>query len=135
LVQVSKSRQRLGRWGESLADDYLRERGYVIVARNFRTPYGEIDLVACQEVYDPGADSGSSMVMVFVEVKTRASGTFGYPEESITARKREHLLASAQAYIQQHPDAPGDWRIDVIAIRRYKSGKAPSIVHFENAVQ
>lgn len=132
---MSTPRQRLGRWGESLAVDYLQKRGYVILARNFRTPYGEIDVVACQEVYDPGADSGSSIATVFVEVKTRASGTFGYPEESITPRKREHLLASAEAYIQQHPDASGDWRIDVIAIRRYKSGKAPSIVHFENAVQ
>ncbi|NJN43783.1 MAG: YraN family protein [Anaerolineae bacterium] len=85
-------------------------------------PHGEIDLVTQQ-----GA------VTVFVEVKTRTSSAYGHPESAITPTKQAHLLASAQAYIQTHPDHVNDWRIDVIAIRRRK-GMEPEIVHFENAV-
>ena len=47
---MSKSRQALGRWGEALAGDYLLEKGYTIIARNVRTPYGEIDLIAQQRL-------------------------------------------------------------------------------------
>jgi len=46
---VKNSRQRLGAWGEGVAAQYLSERGYTILGRNIRTPYGEIDIVARQE--------------------------------------------------------------------------------------
>lgn len=120
-------RQRLGNWGETQAARYLIGVGYDILTRNYRTPYGEIDLVSRQETLE-----GS--VLVFVEVKTRSGQAFGYPEESITARKQEHLLAAAQYYLQQHSDWEGSWRIDVIAIQRRKPG-APQIQHFENALR
>lgn len=120
-------RQRLGQWGETRAAQYLLEMGYSILTRNYRTPYGEIDLVSCQETLE-------GQVLVFVEVKTRAGQAFGYPEESITARKQEHLLAGAQHYLQQHPDWQGGWRIDVIAIQRLQQGSV-QIRHFENAVR
>jgi putative endonuclease len=113
----------LGRWGEALAADYLLGRGYTLVQRNARTPYGEIDLVMRQ-----------AEVTVFVEVKTRTSDQFGFPEEAITARKREHLLAASLSFLQEHPEYEGDWRIDVIAIRRLDPGKPARIRHFENAI-
>ena len=69
---MNMSRQALGKWGEATAADFLEKQGYSIVERNCRTPYGEIDLVA----YD-GA------VFVFVEVKTRATDAFGFPEEAV----------------------------------------------------
>lgn len=131
---MSKMRQKLGRWGESLAAGYLEAQGYSILARNARTPYGEIDLVARQEV-DVGWSNQRVPTTVFVEVKTRSSSTFGYPEESITVQKRAHMVAAAQAYLQEHAELACDWRIDVIAIQRHPSGKQPSILHFENAVQ
>ena len=71
---------------------------------------------------------------MFVEVKARATPTFGYPEEAVNLRKQTHLLASAQYYMQAHPELDGDWRIDVIAIQRLFPGKPPVITHFENAV-
>ncbi len=120
---MSTSRQTLGRWGESRAAEYLTRRGYTIIERNVRTRYGEIDIVARQ-----------AEVAVFVEVKTRSSTAYGYPEESITQKKRAHLIASAQAYLQTHPELETDWRIDVIAIHRPHSSRAPQITHFENAV-
>jgi putative endonuclease len=115
-------RQALARWGENLAAETLAERGYQILARNARTPHGELDLVARQ-----------GTITVFVEVKTRTSTAYGLPEEAVTATKQAHLLASAQHYLQTHPDLDGDWRIDVIAIRRLPN-QPPEIVHFENVV-
>lgn len=70
---------------------------------------------------------------VFSEVKTRSSSRFGYPEDSVTSRKKAHLFASAQAYLQSNPELDGDWRIDVIAIERRRDGDAPVVTHFENA--
>ena len=120
---MKTARQALGMWGEDRAARYLEGEGYSLVERNARTMYGELDLVVRQ---------GSALV--FVEVKTRSSTAFGRPEEAVTAQKQAHLLAAAQAYLLSHPDLEGEWRIDVIAIRRLR-GLEPEIVHFENAVR
>lgn len=127
---MSQSRQELGRWGEAHAADYLEQQGYTVIARNVRTPYGEIDLIVQQlsKVTD------HETITVFVEVKTRTSKTFGYPEEAITPRKQLHLVSAAQHYLQEHPDLDKNWRIDVIAIERYPE-RSPIINHFENALQ
>jgi len=117
------SGKALGQWGEALAADYLIEKGYQVLYQNFRTPYGEIDIVVQKD-----------NVTVFVEVKTRSNTLFGYPEEAITARKRENLIESAQAFLQDRPDIEGDWRIDVIAIQRLDASENPLIDHFENAI-
>jgi len=120
---MSKHRQNLGRWGETIAAEFLSRRGYTIVASNARTQYGELDLVARQ-----------GDVTVFVEVKTRSSASFGFPEESITTRKGEHLVEASQAYLQEHPEFDGDWRKNVIAIQRLDAEQEPLIKHIENAV-
>ncbi|HLE15725.1 MAG TPA: YraN family protein [Anaerolineales bacterium] len=130
---MSQTRQILGRWGEELAGGFLIERGYTILATNVRTPYGEIDLIVRQPG-EAGDHLDSPEVTVFVEVKTRSSTAYGYPEEAVTARKQAHLLGAAQHYLQEHPEVGGDWRIDVIAIERSRVGKPPVIYHFENAV-
>ncbi len=128
--------QSLGRWGEQVAAAYLEAQGYTILERNFRTPYGEIDLVAQHppSAYAGHASQAELPVTVFVEVKTRTSSSFGLPEESVTAEKRAHLLASVEAYRQAHPDHSMDWRVDVIAIRRNPGGIDPELIHFENAL-
>jgi putative endonuclease len=123
VAAVKSIRQRIGRWGEDQAAAYLSARGFEIIERNIRTPYGEIDLLAAL---------GNSLV--FVEVKTRTSMQYGTPETSITPRKQEHMLAAAQAYLQLHPDFVGDWRVDVVAVFGSPAGSAPEIVHFENAL-
>jgi putative endonuclease len=121
---MSTYRKNLGRWGESQAAAYLAGKGYLILDSNARTDYGEIDLIASQD-----------SVTVFVEVKTRSSTSFGLPEESITPRKQAHLLAAAQAYLQDHPELDADWRVDVISILRKGKGGKPEIAHFENAIR
>ena len=116
--------QALGRWGEEQAARFLTERGYSILERNVRTPYGEIDLIARQ------ADG----MLIFVEVKARASELYGQPEVSVTPKKKQHLLAAIQTYLQTHPELGENCRCDVIAIRRRSPGEPPEITHFENAV-
>jgi putative endonuclease len=135
---MTNPRQSLGRWGEELAARYLVERGCMILARNVRTPHGEIDLIASEgSLATPRAEQRPGQAdiatIVFVEVKTRASRSLGPPEVSVSSRKTAHLLASAQYYIQQHPEVSCAWRIDVIAIEQ-KGGLPPEIVHFRNAV-
>ncbi|MEJ5312981.1 MULTISPECIES: YraN family protein [Anaerolinea] len=115
-------RQRLGKWGEDLAVKYLTQKGYIILARNVRTEFGEIDIVAQR-----------GETMIFVEVKTRTSQDFGYPESALTPQKKSHLLSAIQAYLQKAVSEPPAWQVDILAIEREK-GKEPLIEHFENAL-
>jgi putative endonuclease len=116
-----KHNQKIGKWGEDAVAEYLRERDYQILARNVRTPYGEIDIIAKQEDF-----------YVFVEVKTRTSNKMGLPEESVNPRKQAHMLACAEYYAAEN--AIDHWQIDVIAVEG-KQGFNPTITHFENAIQ
>ena len=113
--------QRIGKWGEDTAAEYLTQKGYELVARNIRTPYGEIDIIAKQ-----------GDIIIFVEVKTRTSNKMGLPEESITPRKREHMLAAADHYAAEHEI--DHWQIDVIAIEGKPGSAEPKITYFENAI-
>jgi putative endonuclease len=115
-----KHNQRIGKWGEDIAAEYLTEHGYTIVACNARTPYGEIDIIAKQED-----------VTIFVEVKTLTSSTNFFPEQNVTARKQAHMLACAEQYAAEN--AIDHWQIDVIAVEG-KVGSKPRITHFENAI-
>jgi putative endonuclease len=112
--------QRIGKWGEQAAAEFLLERGYMIVAQNFRTPYGEIDLVAQQ-----------GEITIFIEVKTRTSNSMGLPEESITPRKRQHMISAAEYYASQREI--DHWQIDVLSVEG-KPGSEPVITYFENAI-
>ncbi len=115
-----KHNQRIGKWGEDAVAAYLAGRGYEIVARNARTPYGEIDIVAKKDD-----------ILIFVEVKTRTSNKMGLPEESVNQRKRAHMLACAEHYAAEHDI--DHWQVDVIAVEG-KVGLEPKITHFENAI-
>ncbi len=126
---MSSSKQRLGAWGERVAEAYLIDKGYRILERNQRTPYGELDLIVIQEFGNP-----PSSQVVFIEVKTRTSLGFGLPEEGIDAVKRAHLVEAAQHFMQSHPELGEDWRVDVIAIHKRSNPKRVEICHFENVI-
>lgn len=115
-----KAQQRVGRWGEQAAAEYLEKRGYVILARNFRAERGEVDIIARE-----------GDALVFVEVKARSSNRYGYPEYSVSPKKRLHLLSAAEKYILEHPEFR-TWRVDVIAVEG-ETG-LPKITHFENVM-
>jgi putative endonuclease len=97
-------RKQLGSWGEKEAEAYFANQGLAILGRNFRTRDGEIDLIV-----------KDSEEIVFVEVKTRTSNEFGFPEEAVTEEKIEHLIEAAERYLEDHTEIHS-WRIDVLAI-------------------
>ncbi len=105
-ARPADGRRATGKLGESLAERYLVRQGTSIVERNYRCRAGEIDLVA--------DDDGT---VVFVEVRTRRSDSFGTPEESITSRKSRAMIDCAQAYLAERGAERRPWRIDLVAIR------------------
>lgn len=94
----------LGWRGEEAVLRWLERRGFTFVERNFRTRYGEIDLIM---------KDGDTLV--FIEVKTRRSRSFGAPEESISEKKMERFAAAVDAYQQRHPNV-GQCRIDLAIV-------------------
>jgi len=115
--------REIGALGEKIAAEYLAGVGYVIRERNFRTREGEIDIIAEKDDY-----------LVFIEVRTRRSHSFGTPEESVTAKKKERLIALAQAYMEGRIDLPPSWRIDVVALELTRDGKVSRLELIENAI-
>ncbi|HEY0258253.1 MAG TPA: YraN family protein [Lacisediminihabitans sp.] len=107
----------LGRRGEEIACDFLVERGFRVIDRNWRCGQGEIDVV--------GVDGDET---VFVEVKTRTSLAFGHPLEAITVPKLARLRRLAAAWCQAHPGDHDRIRIDAIAVIAPSVG-APTIEH------
>lgn len=112
-----------GGWGEQAAADYLTARGYTIVARNYRTRWGEIDLIVQDDRY-----------LVFVEVKTRKSSTFAAAREAVGAAKQHRMLETAQIWLSEHPTARQP-RLDVIEVYGPEGGPARYIEHIPNAFE
>lgn len=117
---MTKHNQKVGAWGEETAAAWLAARGYTVIARNVRTPYGEIDIITQR-----------GDITIFIEVKTLTSSQNFFPEHQITSRKREHMLNAAQNYAAEHEI--DHWQIDVISVEG-KPGSKPTITHFENAL-
>ena len=125
MPRDSRRRARsLGNFGERVAASHLESKGYEILERNWSTREGEIDIIASR-----GKD------LVFVEVRTRRSRNFGTPEESVTGRKAAHVRAAAAAYVQEHPDAPPNQRVDVIALELDAKGRVLRVEQIENAIE
>lgn len=118
---MSKTRQALGQWGEERAADYLCRQGLKILARNYRTPVGEIDIIA-----------RSKTELLFVEVKTRRGTGFGLPQEAVGLRKQQQIIRTAQWYLKQGKYAKLQPRFDVVAIL-CQSDEKITIQHLPNA--
>jgi putative endonuclease len=115
--------REIGALGEKIAAEYLTRLGYVIHERNFRSREGEIDIIAKKDDF-----------LVFIEVRTRRSLSFGTPEESVTAQKKERLIALTQAYMEDREDLPSSWRIDVVALELGPKGQISRLELIENAI-
>ena len=112
-----------GAKGEQLAADYLTARGCAILARNWRCPYGELDLIARQ-----------GETLIFAEVKTRGPGMLASPAESVTASKRRRLLDAAALYLSQNP-LPLQPRFDILEVYLDGAGNCLKIVWLDSAFE
>lgn len=113
----------LGKWGEALVAQDLRQRGWIIQGAGYRCRMGEIDLIVTKGGY-----------IVFVEVKLRKSDAYGGAAEAVTTRKQQRLRAAAQLYLQSHPTGrqPRFDVAEVYAPQGFET-KTPQISYIENA--
>jgi len=118
----SDNRQSLGKSGEDLACHELERRGYAILARRYRTRFGEIDIVA-----------RSNTTIVFIEVKTRAGDEFGGGAVAVTPWKQRRIAQMAVDYLSRHELHDQPCRFDVVTIDMKDSG--PEIVVYEHAFE
>jgi len=114
------SSQSLGFLGESIATSYLTNLGFLILARNFRTKIGELDIVA-----------EKNNTLFFCEVKTRVGDLHGKPFEAVTYRKIEHIKRTAQAYLLQNSIKNSKLSIQVISIELFPTKKVKYIKMYE----
>ncbi|MCD6500671.1 YraN family protein [bacterium] len=117
--------RELGNLGEKIARDYLKKKGYKILARNFKRKWGEIDVVAKKK-----------KSIVFVEVKTILEKQGFFPEDEINWKKKNQLRKIAQIYLQEFKipfESP--WQIDILAIEITSNFKKAKVRHFKNAIE
>ncbi len=120
---MSRGRRGLGDAGERLVERALTERGWRVIARNWRGASGEIDLVALD-----------GDVLVIVEVKTRRGDARGAAEEAVTPAKAARLLALGEEFVAAHA-AYQDllWRVDLVAVTLDARGRVERFTHIESA--
>ncbi len=113
----------LGQWGEDRATEWLQERGWRIVARNFRCRMGEVDIIAEDGRY-----------LAFVEIKLRKDGQYGAACEAVTFSKQRKLRATAEYYLMCHPTDLQP-RFDVVEVYAPQGARTerPDIYYIENA--
>lgn len=115
----------LGPWGEALAAEYMRRKGYTILASGYRCRFGEIDIIAKKRGY-----------LVFAEVKLRKDSSFAQAREFVDLRKQERLKKTASLYLVQHPTDLQP-RFDVVEIYAPEGmdTRHPVIQYLEDAFQ
>jgi len=112
----------LGDQGERAAVKFLKQQGYSVLARQYRTDLGEIDIIALDRE-----------TVVFVEVKTRQSDLKGQPFEAVTRQKQSQLTRLASSFLKNHQLLNSPARFDVISILWTVQKSDPEIQHFQNA--
>lgn len=115
-----KNTKELGKTGEDRAVNFLRQKGFSIIKTNYRTPDGEIDIIA---------QDGD--ILVFVEVKLRRSLSFGGPEAAVNPEKQKKIRRIARQFISHYQLFDRDCRFDIVAL--LYEGKAVQVKYIPNA--
>ncbi|MBU2081879.1 YraN family protein [Patescibacteria group bacterium] len=148
---MTTEKQNTGKLGEDVAVKYLEKHGYKILERNYRKPWGEIDIIASE------ASSVTSSVisgknnyrnitallpkqlpkqlpqLVFIEVKAQNINFEWRPEENITFHKKRQLSKIVSTYLKEHRVSENqDWRIDVLALKLDFETKNAQVEHIKN---
>ena len=119
---MSKKNLDLGAQGEAAAVSFLKENGYQIIARNYRSKFGEIDIIALDKE-----------TICFVEVKTRKSLRFGLGQEAISAIKQRHIGRAALLYLKENNFFQRKARFDVVSVI-YREG-TPQLTLIKSAFE
>lgn len=117
-----KQRKYLGSSGESKAASFLTDNGYKILAKNYRTKFGEIDIIASDKD-----------TICFVEVKARSTDRFGFPQEAILTNKKRRIAKAALLFLKERKLLDKKARFDVIAITFQKD--LPKVDLIQNAFE
>ena len=124
-MSIGQQRRNLGQQGESVAEEFLRAKGYAIVAKNFRARIGEIDLVAIHR-----------QTIVFVEVRSLSGEEFGDPLATVTPRKQRQIAKTALLYLSRHSLHDRAARFDVIGIQwPTEKNDTPRLTHIQDAFE
>ncbi len=114
-------RKKIGDAGEKIAERFLKKKGFIILEKNFKNRYGEIDIIAKDEDW-----------LVFIEVKTKSSKNFSEPETWVDFKKENKLIKMADYYLSEKNIVDTDCRFDVIGITLGKKNEE-KIEHIKNA--
>jgi putative endonuclease len=109
---------KIGKLGQQIAIKFLKSKNYKILAQNIYFREGEIDILAEKD-----------NVLSFIEVKTRTSLKFGYPEEGVTDRKREHLESAIDCYVAEN-NINQECVLEIISVRLDSKNKKAYVKHF-----
>lgn len=117
-----RNKIQIGQYGEKLAQEFLKDKNYQIVKTNYRSKFGEIDIIARR-----------NDIFIFCEVKTKTNIDFGRPEEMVTKPKKEKLKRLVKIYLQDEDISAEnqDFQIDIISVM-IKKGQPVEIKHIEN---
>jgi putative endonuclease len=112
-----------GKWGEDVALEYLKSKGYTVVNTGFRSRFGEIDIIAKRKEY-----------LTFIEVKTRRNSNFAHAKEYVSKAKQRKIISTANYWLMKRPTKLQP-RFDVIEVyaKDGENTKVPEIIHIENA--
>lgn len=117
MIMKGDGRIRTGKRGEELAVAYLKSKGYMIIERNHKCLFGEIDIVA---------KDGNTIV--FVEVKSRKSENFGDPQTAVGWEKKRKISRIALKYLEEKHLYPCDARFDVVAVKMLPAGNTIELI-------
>ncbi|MBO8128184.1 MAG: YraN family protein [Peptococcaceae bacterium] len=115
-------RKRQGKSAEDLAVQFLRKRGLTILQRNYRCRIGEIDIIALD-----------GDTLVFVEVRSRSSSRFGFPQDTVNFRKQQKCKRVAECYLVSRQKTASFCRFDVIGVLFDDNGRLQKIEHIMDA--
>ena len=121
---IKHSKKTTGEIGENYTSEYLKQHGYQILERNYRKPYGEIDIIAFKD-----------NTIAFVEVKTRHVGSLTQPYEAVDLKKQKRLIKTASVYLGENK-TDSFCRFDVSEVYTDSVTQKPVKIHYiENAFE
>lgn len=118
-------KQTIGLKGQQIVEKYLVDKGYITLVKNWTCRYGEIDLVMFDNL---------TKEVVFIEIKTRTTTSFGQPQEAISQEKQLKLAKTIEKYLEKDGICQSKYRIDLIGVYFHQDKRSAKITHIKDVV-